>query len=159
MANLLSEQLIDKSKKMPNLPRLQLTSHMKNIEVKASASILRLAKSGTVIIPDDSIWMTFQANLRYYETIAEGHFNQTKESTVLLDKGAQDGIRKVLFTSTLSKHWLHKLLFTDALHFLSNGLITIPLTRYILVDIDDVFVGSNRLKPGDVEALIGQVSH
>ena len=58
------EQLVDKSKKMSNLPRLQMTSSMKNIEVKSNASILRLAKSGTVITSGESIWMTFQANNR-----------------------------------------------------------------------------------------------
>ena len=56
--------------------------------------------------------------------------------------------------SGLARHWLYRLLFLDALQYLSNGLITFSLTRYILVDIDDIFVGSNRLTKNDVQALI-----
>ena len=150
------EQLVDKSKKMSKMLRLRHNSKITQVEIKANSSVLRLTKSGVAtIIEDDNPWLTFHADENFYETIAEGSFiNGTKETTVVLDKGNQDGIRKVLFSSTLNKHWLYKLLFTDALHFLSNGQITIALTRYILVDIDDVFVGSSRLKPDDVHALL-----
>ena len=49
--------------------------------------------------------------------------------------------------------WLHKPLFLDALSFLSHGKFSIPLERYILIDIDDIFVGKSgiRLEPDDVE--------
>ena len=148
------EQLADKSRKMSSLPKIRHSSKLRHVEIKDN-SIIRLTKSGVATILDDNPWITFKVDEeKYYETIAEGNFNGTKETTVVLDKGKQDGIRKVLFSSSLNKHWLHKLLFTDALHFLSNGQITIALTRYILVDIDDVFVGSNRLKPDDVQALM-----
>ena len=74
--------------------------------------------------------------------------------TAILDHGKQDGIPKILMGSGLARHWLYKLLSLDALQYLSNGLITFPLTRYILVDIDDIFVGSNRLTNDDVHALM-----
>ena len=53
----------------------------------------------------------------------------TVEPTVVLDHGLQDKIPKILIGSGLAKHWLYKLLFMDALQFLSNGLITFSLTR------------------------------
>lgn len=69
------------------------------------------------------------------------------------DRGRSDGIRKVVFGGPL-RHWVNKLLFLDSLSWLSEGRIAVPLTRYILVDIDDVFVGKNRLLPDDVAALL-----
>ena len=51
------------------------------------------------------------------------------EPTVVLDLGFQDKIPKILIGSGLAKHWLYKLLFMDALQYLSNGLITFSLTR------------------------------
>ena len=73
---------------------------------------------------------------------------------MILDYGRQDGIPKVLFGSGIARHWTYRLLFLDALQYLSNGLINFPLVRYMLVDIDDVFVGSNRFTRSDVQALI-----
>ena len=49
---------------------------------------------------------------------------------------------------------MNKLLFLDSLSWLSRGRIAISLVRYILVDIDDVFVGKNRMLPEDVLALV-----
>lgn len=68
------------------------------------------------------------------------------------DKGEEDGIRRVLFGAGL-KFWLNKLLFLDALSYLSRGRLSISLKRYILIDIDDIFVGEKgtRLKSSDVE--------
>ena len=50
--------------------------------------------------------------------------------------------------------WLVKLVFIDAVQWLANRQLVIPLTRYIMVDIDDIFVGKNRLRADDVDALI-----
>lgn len=50
------------------------------------------------------------------------------------------------------KFWLHRLLFLDALSYLSHGQLSISLERYILVDVDDIFVGERgtRLRREDV---------
>jgi len=68
------------------------------------------------------------------------------------DKGEGDGIRRVLFGAGL-KFWLHRLLFIDALSYLSRGRLSVSLKRYILIDIDDIFVGEKgtRLRKSDVE--------
>ena len=65
---------------------------------------------------------------------------------------------KVLFGGNVN-HWINRLLFLDALSWVSRGRIAVPLTRYIMVDIDDVFVGKNRFLPEDVSALIKSQDH
>jgi heparan sulfate N-deacetylase/N-sulfotransferase NDST2 len=157
-------QFHDKSGKQSSLPTISTLAHLKAVEIQADSSILRLTKSGISAVEyDNSYWvaMSAAANSDNFEPVAMGHFqnspsdlNVTQVPIVLLDKGKEDGIPKVLFGSGLSRHWLYRLLFLDALQYLSNGLITVPLIRHILVDIDDIFVGSNRLTVGDVRALI-----
>ena len=65
--------------------------------------------------------------------------------------GKIDGICRVLFGSDLS-FWLHKVLLLDSMSLLSSGRIQTPLIRYILVDVDDIFVGKKgiRMIPSDV---------
>jgi len=52
------------------------------------------------------------------------------------------------------QQWFIKLVLLDAVDSLSKGIISLPLTRYLLVDIDDIFVGTSRLLPSDVSALV-----
>ena len=70
---------------------------------------------------------------------------EAKSSPVILDSGAVDGIRRILFGSGV-QFWLHRLLFIDSLSFLSHGLLSSSLDRYVLVDIDDVFAGRSGTK-------------
>jgi heparan sulfate N-deacetylase/N-sulfotransferase NDST2 len=62
-----------------------------------------------------------------------------------------DGIQRVLFGGGL-RFWLHKLLFLDSLSYLSHGQLSVSLQRFLLVDVDDIFVGERgtRLKKDDV---------
>ncbi|KAB7498341.1 Bifunctional heparan sulfate N-deacetylase/N-sulfotransferase [Armadillidium nasatum] len=71
------------------------------------------------------------------------------------DKGQYDKIRRILFGGGV-QFWLHRLLLLDALSYLSYGRISVSLRRYILVDIDDIFVGpkGNRITPDDVQAML-----
>jgi len=79
----------------------------------------------------------------------------TEAPIVIEDTGVKDHIKKIVIGgSNAMQQWYIKLLFLDALHYLSSGEITIPLTRYIMVDIDDIFVGSARLVKSDVTALV-----
>ena len=90
-----------------------------------------MTKSGSILLEDliqkdgtENSFMTFSyTNLSNYETIAFGNFKNSilKEPTIILDKGLQDKIPKILFGSVLDAHWLNKLLFLDALKFLSKG--------------------------------------
>nr|XP_002120286.1 bifunctional heparan sulfate N-deacetylase/N-sulfotransferase 4 [Ciona intestinalis] len=81
--------------------------------------------------------------------------NQEKLYPVILDRGIYDGIQRVFFGSTL-KFFLNKIMFLDALSYLSYGRLSIPLERYFQIDIDDVFVGipDTRLLISDVNALL-----
>uniref|UniRef100_A0A667GIS6 [heparan sulfate]-glucosamine N-sulfotransferase n=1 Tax=Lynx canadensis TaxID=61383 RepID=A0A667GIS6_LYNCA len=76
-------------------------------------------------------------------------------ATVIQDLGLHDGIQRVLFGNNLN-FWLHKLIFIDAISFLSGKRLTLSLDRYILVDIDDIFVGKEgtRMNVKDVKALL-----
>ncbi|XP_053259533.1 LOW QUALITY PROTEIN: bifunctional heparan sulfate N-deacetylase/N-sulfotransferase 3-like [Podarcis raffonei] len=76
-------------------------------------------------------------------------------ATVVHDMGLHDGIQRVLFGNNLN-FWLHKLIFIDAISFLTGKRLTLSLDRYILVDIDDIFVGKEgtRMKANDVQALL-----
>ncbi|XP_066488237.1 bifunctional heparan sulfate N-deacetylase/N-sulfotransferase 3 isoform X2 [Tiliqua scincoides] len=76
-------------------------------------------------------------------------------ATVVHDLGLHDGIQRVLFGNNLN-FWLHKLIFVDAVSFLTGKRLSLSLDRYILVDIDDIFVGKEgtRMKANDVQALL-----
>ncbi|XP_050800373.1 bifunctional heparan sulfate N-deacetylase/N-sulfotransferase 4 isoform X2 [Gopherus flavomarginatus] len=76
-------------------------------------------------------------------------------ATVIQDLGLHDGIQRVLFGNNLT-FWLHKLIFIDAISFLTGKKLTLSLDRHILVDIDDIFVGKEgtRMNIQDVKALL-----
>lgn len=135
--------------------------------LNAASPVLRLTRAGDTawgILPG-SDWAVFQHNHSTYEPLEWAQKNildypidgqvQPPLPTVLQDHGRLDGIQRILFGSGL-KFWLHRLLFLDALSYLSHGQLSLSLNRMILVDIDDIFVGekSTRLRPDDVQALI-----
>ena len=67
----------------------------------------------------------------------------------------KDHIKKIVIGATNAMHqWYIKIVFLDALQYLSSAEVSLPLTRYLLVDIDDIFVGSARLAKSDVTALV-----
>ncbi|KAJ8250546.1 hypothetical protein COCON_G00224680 [Conger conger] len=76
-------------------------------------------------------------------------------ATVVQDLGLHDGIQRVLFGNNLS-FWLHKLIFVDSIAYLTGKRLCLSLERYLLVDVDDIFVGKEgtRMKRSDVEALL-----
>uniref|UniRef100_A0A672SRG2 Bifunctional heparan sulfate N-deacetylase/N-sulfotransferase 1 n=1 Tax=Sinocyclocheilus grahami TaxID=75366 RepID=A0A672SRG2_SINGR len=110
-------------------------------------------------LPGDD-WTVFQSNHSTYEPVLLAK-TRSAESTGLMhtsvvqDLGLHDGIQRVLFGHNLS-FWLHKLVFVDALSFLTAKRLSQSLERFILVDIDDIFVGKEgtRMKVADVKALV-----
>ncbi|KAG8438941.1 hypothetical protein GDO86_005212 [Hymenochirus boettgeri] len=110
-------------------------------------------------------WTVFQSNHTTYEpillaktksaeTIPHLNVDAALHTTVVQDLGLHDGIQRVLFGNNLN-FWLHKLVFVDAVSFLTGKRLSLPLNRYVLVDIDDIFVGKEgtRMKVEDVKAL------
>lgn len=83
---------------------------------------------------------------------ADAGLHAALHATVVQDLGLHDGIQRVLFGNNLN-FWLHKLVFVDAVAFLTGKRLSLPLDRYILVDIDDIFVGKEgtRMKVEDVK--------
>lgn len=140
---------------------------LRDASLNPASPVLRLTRAGDTAwgaLPGAD-WAIFQHNHSTYEPLewaqknildypSEGQI-QPPLSTVLQDHGKLDGIQRVLFGSGL-KFWLHRLLFLDALSYLSHGQLSLSLNRMMLVDIDDIFVGEKgtRLQPDDVQALI-----
>uniref|UniRef100_A0A8C4YIQ0 [heparan sulfate]-glucosamine N-sulfotransferase n=1 Tax=Gopherus evgoodei TaxID=1825980 RepID=A0A8C4YIQ0_9SAUR len=111
-------------------------------------------------------WTVFQINHSAYQPVIFAKIKTTENlllpitknalhATVVHDLGLHDGIQRVLFGNNLN-FWLHKLIFIDAISFLSGKKLTLSLDRYILVDIDDIFVGKEgtRMNVNDVQALL-----
>ncbi|NXI33124.1 NDST3 sulfotransferase, partial [Sterrhoptilus dennistouni] len=111
-------------------------------------------------------WAVFQINHTAYQPVIFAKVKAPENlpppaalsalyATVIHDLGLHDGIQRVLFGNNLN-FWLHKLIFIDAISFLSGKKLTLSLDRYILVDIDDIFVGKDgtRMNTNDVQALL-----
>ncbi len=136
---------------------------LRDFSVTANATMLRVTRGGQTEpgpIPHGEDWVTFMPRHDTYSSVASAKLVEEDDerggderSLVLQDHGKLDGVRKVLFGGQL-RHWVNKLLLLDALHWVSKGKVAVPLTRYILVDIDDVFVGKHRFLPSDVEELL-----
>lgn len=136
--------------------------------VNADSPILRVTRAGETIfgtLPVDN-WTVFIGNHSTYvplsyaklslnaeaeqraaevnDVAADDTLNHVSSDTVFFpvieDRGQFDGVRRVLFGSGLD-FWLHRLLFIDTLSYLSRGELSQPLDRYVLIDIDDIFVG------------------
>lgn len=142
---------------------------LRDASLNPASPVLRLTRAGETswgALPGDD-WTVFQHNHSTYEPIEWAQRNSQDYpsdaggqvhlplTTVLQDHGQYDGIKRIFFGSNL-KFWLHRLLFLDALSYLSHGQLSLNLERMILVDIDDIFVGEKgtRLQPDDVRALI-----
>ncbi|XP_062541476.1 bifunctional heparan sulfate N-deacetylase/N-sulfotransferase [Armigeres subalbatus] len=139
---------------------------LRDASLNPGSPVLRLTRAGDTAwgpLPGGD-WAIFQHNHSSYEPLEWAQRNtqdyptdgvQPPLATVIQDHGRVDGIQRVLFGSGL-KFWLHRLLFLDALSYLSHGQLSLNLERRILIDVDDIFVGEKgtRLKPDDVHALI-----
>ncbi|KAM5232180.1 bifunctional heparan sulfate N-deacetylase/N-sulfotransferase 4 isoform 2-T2 [Hipposideros larvatus] len=150
------------------LPLTLLTNlALADCQVDARAPLLHITRAPRVEpgpLPGDD-WTAFQSNHSTYQPVllaapraAEGApapAGRPLHATVVHDLGLHDGIQRVLFGNNLN-FWLHKLIFIDAVSFLSGDRLTLSLDRHVLVDIDDIFVGKEgtRMNVQDVKALL-----
>ncbi|XP_012881101.1 PREDICTED: bifunctional heparan sulfate N-deacetylase/N-sulfotransferase 2 isoform X4 [Dipodomys ordii] len=142
---------------------------LRDYQVNPSAPLLHLTRPSRLEpgpLPGDD-WTIFQSNHSTYEPVLLANLRPAEPPvpgpvprrahlpTVVQDLGLHDGIQRVLFGHGLS-FWLHKLVFVDAVAYLTGKRLCLDLDRYILVDIDDIFVGKEgtRMKVDDVEALL-----
>ncbi|ODM92934.1 Bifunctional heparan sulfate N-deacetylase/N-sulfotransferase [Orchesella cincta] len=148
---------------------------VKDAYLNPSSGVLRVTRAGDIVrglLPSEpnDLWTVFSPNHTTFEPVCMAtHYHEQEAEyvhsppstsnmpliTVIQDKGEEDGIRRVLFGAGL-KFWLNKLLFLDGVSYLSRGRLSISLKRYVLIDIDDIFVGEKgtRLKSTDVEAIL-----
>ncbi|XP_063271333.1 bifunctional heparan sulfate N-deacetylase/N-sulfotransferase 4 [Prinia subflava] len=157
------------SSRLKGLP-LQLYNNvaLRDCVVSARSPLLRITKAPRVEkgpLPGED-WTVFQSNHSTFQPVLLAELQPARPSpatlpraalyaTVVQDLGLHDGIQRVLFGNNLT-FWLHKLVFIDAISFLSGKKLTLSLDRYILVDIDDIFVGKEgtRMNTNDVKALL-----
>ncbi|XP_055484161.1 bifunctional heparan sulfate N-deacetylase/N-sulfotransferase 4 isoform X2 [Psammomys obesus] len=140
---------------------------LKDCAVNPQSPLLHITKGPKVEkgpLPGED-WTVFQYNHSTYQPVlltelqtektASFLSSKTLYATIIQDLGLHDGIQRVLFGNNLN-FWLHKLIFIDAISFLSGKRLTLSLDRYILVDIDDIFVGKEgtRMNVKDVKALL-----
>ena len=152
----------------------------KSYHVSKNATILRLVKGNNVLDAEGKFTLTrwsyfvpksgtnFNTN---FEVVATSSFihssikneigvggDQKRFPVVVHDLGKHDKIHRIYFGADF-EFWPHKLLFLDALGFVSMHKLAKSLDRWVQVDIDDIFVGKTgiRMKKEDVKASI--VSH
>jgi len=137
----------------------KLSSHM-SISSPATGDhpLLRIIKSNLTLSGPQpgSNWVRFETLGDGVGQVVSAKFADGMEAPIVIeDEGKTDQIKKVVIGgSNAMQQWYIKLVFLDALHYLSSGEISLPLTRYLLVDIDDIFVGTARLVKSDVIALV-----
>ena len=148
---------------------------LRDYQVDNLSTILRITRAGEIIygrLPGDDSWTVFISNHSTYRPVTYGRLSTSVNTEQLLDKnlltdevldatyvavmeddGFYDGIRRIFFGNSFEL-WLHRLLFLDSLSFLSRGHLSQSLDRYLLIDIDDVFVGQpgSRMTEDDVTA-------
>ncbi|XP_071287276.1 bifunctional heparan sulfate N-deacetylase/N-sulfotransferase 4 isoform X2 [Agelaius tricolor] len=157
------------SSRLKGLP-LQLYNNvaLRDCVVNPRSPLLRITKAPRLEqgpLPGQD-WTVFQFNHSTYQPVLLGELQPARptpaslphaalHATVIQDLGLHDGIQRVLFGNNLT-FWLHKLIFIDAISFLSGKKLMLSLERYILVDIDDIFVGKEgtRMNIKDVKALL-----
>ncbi|XP_054370613.1 bifunctional heparan sulfate N-deacetylase/N-sulfotransferase 4 isoform X2 [Molothrus ater] len=157
------------SSRLKGLP-LQLYNNvaLRDCVVNPRSPLLRITKAPRLEqgpLPGQD-WTVFQFNHSTYQPVLLGELQPARptpaslpraalHATVIQDLGLHDGIQRVLFGNNLT-FWLHKLIFIDAISFLSGKKLMLSLERYILVDIDDIFVGKEgtRMNINDVKALL-----
>ena len=138
---------------------IRATSHLTlTSAVTSDHALLRILKQNlTITSPRPAAsWVRLGcAGPGCVPVISAGFSDGSRGPVVVEDPGHGDGVLKVLVGGGHVLHfWFMKLVVLDALHHLSRGEVSLPLTRYLMVDIDDIFVGVARLATSDVSALV-----
>lgn len=147
--------------------KLSLQDYYVNSETSV-ARITRTDRTYAGKIPGSS-WTVFVGNHSTYVPVSLAKIStglgslQTDSiiadgiyAPVILDRGELDGVRRLLFGHGF-EFWLHRMLFLDALSFISHGQLSQPLDRYILVDIDDVFMGRSGFRVTYADVMVRDV--
>jgi len=147
--------------------KLSLRDYYVN-SVSSVARVTRTDRTYAGKVPGSS-WTVFVGNHSTYVPVSHARLSTSLSGSqadsvaveltdvlyapVILDRGEHDGVRRVLFGAGF-EFWLHRMLFLDALSFLSRGQLSQPLDRFILVDIDDVFMGRSGLRVTEDDVMV-----
>ena len=109
-------------------------------------------------VRDTLPWVAFDlrntSDISYdYVAIVKQEKDEGNYTVGYVDNGNADGVRKVVLGNSLS-FWFHHSIFLDALHHLTKGLISLPMKRTVIVDIDDIFLGkAGKMNESDVQVI------
>lgn len=128
-----------------------------NAMLNDNSSVFYITRPGGVIrgvIGTKNDWVGFDPQHETYESVIDVETDSSTNpdsssknlSVCLLDKGQVDGVRRLYFGNDFDSFWLLKLVFIDGLRYLSQGLLSLSLTRYLQIDVDDIFVGEKNYK-------------
>ena len=143
------------------LSMYKFNAEVKNFYVYPT-KYLHISKGDFSVSPNEVDWTFLNVNSGRFDPIASIEYvNQDTQQSVtypviLADDGYNDGVRRVFIGNPLDS-WIVKLLLLDAIQYFSaRPMLKFDLKRYILVDIDDIFVAppGTRMKVDDVKALI-----
>nr|XP_032638973.1 bifunctional heparan sulfate N-deacetylase/N-sulfotransferase 4-like [Chelonoidis abingdonii] len=141
---------------------------LKDCFVNSQSPLLHITKAPRVEkgpLPGED-WTVFLFNHSTYQPVLLTELQTSRSfptslpkaplyATVIQDLGLHDGIQRVLFGNNLT-FWLHKLIFIDAISFLTGKKLALSLDRYILVDIDDIFVGKEGTRMNIQDVKVSQ---
>ena len=139
----------------------KFNAQIKNFYVYPT-KFLYITKGNINVSPTETDWTFLNVDDGNFVPIASVEYlnHNTQQSVtypvVLADYGGNDGVRRVFFGCPPDS-WIVKLLLLDAIRqFSAQPVLKFGLKRYILVDIDDIFVAppGTRMKVDDVKALI-----
>ncbi|RDD38773.1 Bifunctional heparan sulfate N-deacetylase/N-sulfotransferase [Trichoplax sp. H2] len=142
---------------IPILSSNQFLPDVASVRIKSPNPILRLTRDGgnvTHNLPNRP-WTVFNNYTHMQPILYINSKNGQQYVGGLLDDGKDDNIKRVFFGNCID-FWLIRLLFLDAIAYLSNGVFQRQLSRWLQVDVDDVFVGKKgiRMTDEDVNAML-----
>ncbi|CAG5121840.1 unnamed protein product, partial [Candidula unifasciata] len=140
---------------------------LRNYKLNPESDIWRVARSNQIFLEPlpSSDWAIFITNHEKYTPLVFSSFagvQGNRGNTSLFDcviavhdRGLIDGIQRILLGHNLD-FWLNSIIATDAITYLTNGLLGLPLTRLLQVDIDDIFVGNTGIRTlvKDAQAMV-----
>ena len=150
-------EIADKSNNQSSI--FTVTSQLTLTEaVTQNHEMLRIMKQNISLREPRSFtnWVKFRCLTSGCVPVVSGVFSDGSEGPIVVEDHHSD-ISKILIGGSHSHvlhFWFMKVVFIDALHYVTRGEVSFPLTRYVLVDIDDIFVGAARLVPSDVHAMV-----
>lgn len=134
---------------------------MADLKLKDHAGYLKLTKNGGKVDGKYSgRYFRVRQNVDNYPILVQSFFRGEDVSTIVLDLGKYDGIKRVFFGHDFVNFWFYELLFMDGLQWLSPSRIPYLESRWIGVDIDDIFLpvfperDAVKMQAEDVQALL-----